>query len=149
MKSEKIPPWYFNRILLDAGTNAYDLSYLEGGHIVSGRFGNALDVSPERTGALNDLPTNFATIARLNAVYIGGDVDTPEGTIWNRFGYTRRPEAIDATLGADKWTWDFWLRLRTIGDTETVLLALKTGFNIDARQSTGGGEIGLYAEPRH
>lgn len=88
-------PDYLSVTLSDAGENLYDLRLEKGGHLIPGRFGNALYISPDRGKA-----TAFAWDTKLYYP----PVPPEERPV------TPPKRLIDILTNSD-WTWEFWIKL--------------------------------------
>ena len=71
-RSPAVSKWYYHSTLTDASENRYDLYLLEGGKLVPGRFGRALEISSERISSGMGLAANYATVAKPGGTFLMG-----------------------------------------------------------------------------
>jgi len=123
---------YAYNTLTDAGIYEYDLR-LFGGKLVPGKFGTALETSPE---------------ADFNLYYAewAGKVSQkpmrrPDGEPSGLWGPTIAPEKILETLAGQNWTIEFWMKFLSTPDGEAVVLdmgqAYKPGMKIILDSASG------------
>jgi hypothetical protein len=127
--SDTVALWLFDEIdyphatLTDASDYAKaDLRLMDGGHLVSGKFGNALRLSG----------TDFA----LCYAEFVGTVDAlrePNGIPSSLWGPTEGPGALLEGLAGDEWTIEFWLNPESVtGDSVIIDMgqAYEPGFTL-------------------
>jgi len=107
---------YPHTTLTDAGSNEYDLRLQDGGRLVPGKFGNALQVS------------NGAGYAVSYAGFAG---DVPGGPMRGRngepsglWGPTIVPGRIVNALASGDWTLELWLKLPSGAAKEVTIIDL-------------------------
>lgn len=110
---------YPHTTLTDASENEYDLCLMDGGRLVPGRYGHALEISPS------------AGVAVTYAGYIGQgatrSLRVKDGYPSGLWGPTVAPQKILSTLASRDWTLEMWLKFTSIGTGQVTLLDLGQG----------------------
>ena len=117
--SDVVGLWLFDEIeyphttLTDASEYAKaDLCLMQGGSMVTGRYGRALGV----TG------TGYAlTYAGFSGKVAEEELREPDGTPSGLWGPTEGPEAILSALEGSCWTIELWINLPSIGGNITII----------------------------
>jgi len=100
-------PQYVNMTLTDAGLNHYDLRLRLGGQMVSGRYGNALQILGK------NLPA--CMFAEVGGQHMSPDITTRA---------VDAPTKIFETLASAEWTWEFWIKLDQTPHAEVAVMHL-------------------------
>jgi len=117
--SDTVGLWLFDEFtyphttLTDASEYAKaDLCLMEGGSMVTGKYGRALEV----TG------TDYAlTYAGFSGKVAEEELREPDGTPSGLWGPTEGPEAILGALAGSAWTIELWINLPSSGSKITII----------------------------
>jgi len=106
-------PDYPHTTLTDASEYAKaDLRLMDGGHLVSGRFGNALQVAG---------PDYAVCYAGFAGKVPEEELRERDGTPSGLWGPTEGPGALLDGLAGKTWTIEFWLNLSSISGSATII----------------------------
>ena len=121
--------------LTDAGQNEYDLRLMKGGKLVSGKFGNALKLTPGR-----DYSVSYAAWKGAVGFTKMREMSGRPGS--GLFGPTIAPEQIMRTLAERDFTCEFWLMLMSNPIQDVTLLDLgdkfEPGFTLTLKTRASG-----------
>lgn len=130
--------------LTDASDNQYDLRLMEGGCLVAGRFGNALQVllpGQKRPDTLYERSINPSTLGMAVAYH-----SQPGGHHAALSPPTSTPKELLATLKDRDWTWECWLKFQAPSASAEVLIdlgqGLEPGFRIELNAAKDAFAIG-------
>lgn len=117
---------YPHTTLTDASEYAKaDLCLMEGGSMVTGKYGRALEVT--RTGYA-------LAYAGFSGKVVEEELREPDGTPSGLWGPTEGPEALLAGLAGSAWTIELWINLSSSGGKITIVdmgQAYDPGFSLD------------------
>jgi hypothetical protein len=118
---------YLHTSLTDASENEYDLRLMDGGSLVPGRFGRALQISPNTGIAVAYAGFKGAVSERYLRVKDGN----PSG-LW---GPTVAPQKVLAALVTNNWTLEVWLKFNSIASSQVTILDLGQAYDAGVRVS--------------
>jgi len=105
---------YPHTTLTDAGSNKYDLRLQDGAKLVSGRFGNALQVLSGGEHAVS----YAGTMGDIGGRGMREKDGTPSG-LW---GPAVAPAKLLSTFSGGDWTCEFWLKFAGVPSSDVVVL---------------------------
>jgi len=126
--SDTVALWLFDETdypfttLIDASEYQYDLSLMPGGHLVAGKYGQALSVTAGTTNHV--MYSGFSGSAAHDNMGVRGSGQYVP-LLW---GPTVAPEQI-LNAFTQSWTCEFWLKLDSVPGSEVAILSLGHAFN--------------------
>jgi len=98
--------------LCDASNNYYDLRLLPAGHLLPGKYGNALNITEDSGQKI--------AYAGFAGKVVNNHIRRPEGEISGLWGPTEGPKKLLNALRTGIWTFEFWLKFDQKGDSITL-----------------------------
>ena len=129
---------YPHTTLTDASENEYDLCLMEGGKLVPGKFGHALQISTN-----TEMAVGYAGFrGAIPEHHMRAKDGTPSG-LW---GPTVAPAKLLTAFSHNNWTIELWLRLASPPSGRIVLLDLGQGYDGSVTLALTPAEKGWVVE---
>ncbi|MHC4574337.1 MAG: LamG domain-containing protein, partial [Planctomycetota bacterium] len=141
--SNTISLWLFDETgyphttLTDSSEYEYDLCLMDSGHLVSGKFGNALQVSG------SSFTSAYAGFRGSVPIDEMREADGVPSGLW---GPTVAPEKMLDTLAGGDWTCEFWLKLSAAPGSAVFILDIGHAYEPGAYIVLAGGASSFTVE---